>query len=288
VARIRTHSPRRRNLLIALASQAAAALLPASDFSEAAAIAPGLAGAKEFPVFDALLHMGKPESLTLGMRPIYPVARLWGAMDAQTGFSEQGVVAAVREIPASVRRIFFDIETWPLLDVAPIVRSQSIAHLERVLALTRELRPDLNVGFYAFPPVSTYWPLMLKDKIGYPAWQETNEQLAGLASRVDALYPSLYTFYDDRKGWLEVASGLVSAARHYGKPVYPFLWFEYHDSNPTLHNHEIAAAAWKEELDFCRSEADGVVLWGGYRERWNPQAAWWQSARQRLHLQIRA
>jgi hypothetical protein len=34
---------------------------------------------------------------------------------------------------------------------------------------------------------------------------------------------------------------------------------------------------WATQLRFCRENADGVVLWGGYQRQWNEDAAWWQT-----------
>ncbi|MDO9084545.1 MAG: hypothetical protein Q7U56_14825, partial [Humidesulfovibrio sp.] len=96
---------------------------------------------------------------------------------------------------------------------------------------------------------------------------------------VDIIFPSLYTFYDDPAGWKKYAIATIQEAKRYGKPVYPFLWYQYHDSNKLLGGKPIPAAIWRMQLETCLKYADGVVIWGGYKELWSEEAAWWQETK---------
>jgi hypothetical protein len=60
-----------------------------------------------------------------------------------------------------------------------------------------------------------------------------------------------------------------------GNPVYAFLWPEFHVSNRFLKGQNTPANFWRHELEFCRTRADGIVIWGGYQKPWDDQAAWW-------------
>lgn len=118
----------------------------------------------------------------------------------------------------------------------------------------------------------------------YQQWLATDRAMAPVAQMVDYIFPSLYTFYDDRRGWLRFAAAQLDEARRYGRPVYPFLWFEYQDGNRLLRGRDVDLAAWEEELRFCRTHADGVVLWGGAGLGWSESAPWWQATRRVLDL----
>jgi hypothetical protein len=207
------------------------------------------------------------------------VSNVWRAGAPQTELDEPGLIAAVDQTAtAGVKYAFIDIEAWPLLHVAPSIRDASITKLVRATEVVRRHRPDLQFGVYGSPPAVTYWPLVASDHAGYGEWRDANRALRRVAERVDFILPSLYTFYSDRTDWLKYAGATLDEARSYGKPVYPFLWFEYHNSNRLLGGQELDPAAWEEELRFCRDLADGVVLWGGSGEAWSENAHWWRSA----------
>jgi len=92
---------------------------------------------------------------------------------------------------------------------------------------------------------------------------------------VEVIFPSLYTFYNDQKSWDIYAKGMIEEARRYNKPVYVFLWPEFHVSNRILKGKEIPAKFWRHQLELCRGLADGIVIWGGWQERWKEDAPWW-------------
>ena len=97
------------------------------------------------------------------------------------------------------------------------------------------------------------------------------------APHVDAIFPSLYTFYEDQNGWETYARETLQAARQFNKPVYAFIWPKYHPSNKTLKGQYIPRECWRLELNTCRKYCDGVVIWNHEPEKnWDPAAPWWQ------------
>jgi len=241
--------------------------------------------AAKFQIFDALLHHDKPDLRLFGLQPLPAVANIWRQGASQQMLDEIGVNIAINRLPIETTAIFLDIEYWLLLGVSNATRNQTINKFMKVAELIRKRRPAIKFGFYNALPAHAYWPLATTQ---FPKeteeWHLANIALQPVAELVDFIFPSLYTYYADHPGWLRYAAALLEAAHAYRKPVYPFLWFEYHDSNRELHNKEIAIDAWRDQLRFCRSHADGVVLWGGYRQRWNPNANWWQLAQDELGL----
>jgi hypothetical protein len=238
----------------------------------------------EFALFDGLGHRGKPNLQRLGLRPLAWVGNIWRDGISHDTVDEEGVRLALKHLPRGIEAFYLDIEAWPVLHVSPAIRDESIRKLLRVADLVRGHMPSAKFGFYGLPPAITYWPLVDNRPSEYAGWIEANRHMEPLAERVDYIFPSLYTFYVDRPGWLTYANATIKAARHYGKPVYPFLWYQYHDSNSLLRDHEIADDAWNEELRFCHAHADGLVLWGG-SGGWSESAAWWQSVRREFQIQ---
>lgn len=238
----------------------------------------------EFPVFDALLHTGKPDLARSGLQPLPAVADIWRRGVDRQEVDPDGVRSALQRLPHGTQQFFIDIENWPLLDAQSAQRRATIDKLVTVARIARQSTGGMKFGLYGIGPTTTYWPLVEHRPQQRADWEECNRQLDRLAPDIDYVFPSLYTFYDDRQGWLTYARETIAAARRYGKPVYPFLWFEYHDSNLLLRNRDVDTDAWAEEIRFCRAHADGVVLWGGYRRKWSESAAWWQTVRKELHL----
>lgn len=240
-------------------------------------------GAPQFRVFDALLHRGKPDLRHRGLAPVAAVAHIWRPGESRTVVDEGAIVLALEQVPRDISTIFLDIEDWPLFQVSSAERAANISNLMLVAELVRRELPRVQFGFYGFPPIGAYWPIIRRD-VSYQAWLDTNRALAPVARMVDCLFPSLYTFYSDRSGWLDFANAQIDEARRYDKPVYPFLWFQYFDGNLLLRGREVATEAWEEELRLCRARADGLVLWGGWEQQWSEDADWWRTAQRVLQL----
>ncbi len=102
-----------------------------------------------------------------------------------------------------------------------------------------------------------------------------DDELRPLARKVDILFPSLYTYYDDVEGWRTYARITLEEARRFGKPVYAFLWPEFHDSNEKLKGHYLPVDFWRMEMELCYELADGIVIWGGWQQTWDDHAPWW-------------
>ncbi len=60
------------------------------------------------------------------------------------------------------------------------------------------------------------------------------------------------------------------------KPVIVFLWPEYHDSNMILKGNYIEKEFWRLQLDTVFKYADGLIIWGGWKQEWDSNAIWWK------------
>lgn len=228
-----------------------------------------------FILFDALLFQGKPDLRPHGVVPIDGSGELWRPGVSTDSVDEVRIRSLFGPLSKSSGFYYIDIENWPLQSVAADVRRDHIAKLTRLIDLAHDTAPSLHIGFYGILPGITYWPLMHHDG-NYEEWLRVNRQLDPLAARVDAVFPSLYTFYPDPAAWKSYARQTLTEARRYGKPVYAFLWPEFHDSNRLLRGHPLPPPLWRAELELCAELAAGVVLWGGWKEPWNDNAPWWQ------------
>lgn len=241
---------------------------------------------RPFVVFDGTLYKDKPALEAYHIRPITLLyeSRLFVANQSPDAMPPEVIVRSlVKELRGSREPVVLDIERWPLTGAGPTVQS-AVAKFLSVLSWAKGEAPSVSFGVYGTVPIPDYWratsdPMSLQ----YLAWRTDNDRLAQIADHVDALYPSIYTYYPDRQAWVAYARAQIAEARRLakGKPVYGFLWPLYHNQgNELLGPRPIEPDYWDLQLTTIAQHADGVVIWGGWGENgpepWNEEAPWWQ------------
>ena len=238
---------------------------------------------RQFAVFDATGFTQKPDLGQYGLKPItvvYPNLMWEGnkVPDTTSLPDSSRINAFARLASQSTSVLVIDIEHWPLTG-DPGTVAESVKKYQTVIKWFKASAPSLKVGFYGVVPIPDYWDsLQEKDSPQSAAWRKENDSLASIAQLVDVLFPSVYTFYEDRNGWSKSAIAQIQEARRYvgGKPVYVFLWPQYHDSNKKLANTFLPGDYWRMELETARKYADGVVIWCcSNRQAWDDKAPWW-------------
>lgn len=241
---------------------------------------------KPFMVFDGTLYANKPDLSQYRIQPITityvnTFGNDWFKNAARLP-DKASVQKIAREAQAKRSPVVIDIEHWPLHGNPSQVRD-SLSKYMTVLQWFKEAAPGLAVGYYGAPPLNDYWKsLKSPTSKEWASFAAENDRLKPLAGAVDILFPSLYTFYTDRGGWVRYAYAQVAEARRNGKgkPVYVFLWPQYHDSNPSLKGAYLPADYWRLELQMAKQYADGVIIWGGWGNKgpmkWDDNAAWWK------------
>ena len=113
--------------------------------------------------------------------------------------------------------------------------------------LVKEIRPNATVGYYGFP-IRDYWNRNA-------SWRQKNRGLDTLISQFDAVFPSVYDFYNnrlsDKSDSLYVADNIKEAllmGQRIGRPVYPFVWHRYHPSNKKVGRQLIPIPEWSDHL----------------------------------------
>ncbi|WP_146172549.1 hypothetical protein [Mesorhizobium helmanticense] len=182
--------------------------------------------------------------------------------------------------PRTGNHLVIDIESWPLEGDG---QALSISKYQQTISALKKADPSVRVGLYSVLPVRDYWRANGRNgEDGFSEWQKANTRLAaGIVPYVDDLYPSLYAFYGDKDAWIVYAEANLKEARRIsaGKPVYCFLWPQFHKTFAFL-----PGDYWYAQLDTCRKFADGIVIWGTITgeavyspEKWDENAEWWQA-----------
>jgi hypothetical protein len=169
--------------------------------------------------------------------------------------------------------VVIDIEHWKLTGNSSDEIGRNIGRYVSVLDTFRAAMPGIRLGLYGTVPIRNYWTPVRGKPADLEAWRSENARLKPIADASDVIFPSLYTFYDNREGWRAYADANMAEAKRYGRPIYPFLWPQYHDSWKPIDRD-----FWRLQLETVFSKADGMVIWSPAKgkPRWNPAAPWWQ------------
>jgi hypothetical protein len=220
---------------------------------------------RAFRVYDNMLYVGKPDTTRYGLilsniideGQIWPHGQNYGVLPSRSAFD---AIVAARD--ANQGPIVLDIEELPLQG-SPDTIAQHLHVLATLADWTRADAPGKTVGYYGYNTL-TGVP---------PANRSYAEALAG---HVDAFFPSMYTFDDDWAQWAARAQSEAAEDRGFAarKPVFFYLWPQYHDGTPKQFQY-IDAAYWKFQLETAHRYADGIVLWGPSRFQWDETSGWW-------------
>jgi hypothetical protein len=154
--------------------------------------------------------------------------------------------------------LVLDFETLYLRRATRAVAERRFRKLRTLLDWAHDAVPDRVVGYYGVLGNTA------------PAYLDLERRLA---TREDALFPSLYTFGDDLAAWREELRRITAeaAAVAPGKPVYPYLWPQYHGGTARAGRY-LTPAHWNYELRTAARLCAGVVVWGPAKG--DPDQAW--------------
>jgi len=235
-----------------------------------------------FKVFNGLLYSSKPDLRSFGLEPIKIIyhADLWREGQDDSKLPDPiRLKQVLKRVKADSHNIaVIDIEHWLVTQPDGSFSRENLDKRLKVLEALRESSPKTLLGYYGIP-IEDYWRATNgRGRNESPQWQAENDRMMPIIEAQDVVFPVLYTYYADREGWIKLAIAQLTEARRLakGKPVYAFLWPQYHDSNHILGSDYIKPDYWKLELETARKYADGIVIWGGYQQEWDEDAEWWK------------
>ncbi|HET9172856.1 MAG TPA: hypothetical protein VFN97_25745 [Actinospica sp.] len=230
------------------------------------------ADAPAFPVYDntfySNVNLERVGAVKSNVVYESPVAQLSGQNpDDFSGARPPGAELAVpakADYEALIQRtarhpgpVVLDFETL-YLKGSRAVAERRFEKLRTLLEWAHEAVPGRTVGYYG----------VLGNTL--PRYYKLERRLA---EREDALFPSLYTFTDNRPGWRAKFGRIMAeaAAVAPGKPVYAYLWPQYHDGTK-LAGRYLTPDHWRYELQTARQMCSGVVIWSPWSS--DPDVRW--------------
>lgn len=242
------------------------AVVPFSEVAVAQTRAP-------FMVYDNMFYRGKPNTTAAGLvvsniiyeNKIWPNEKDYGRLPNRGAF-----VALVRSHMENPGPLVIDIEKMPLKGTPELVR-RNAETLAALADWAHEAAPGKVIGFYGTNTLSKVPP-------------ENLSYARELARHVDAFFPPVYTFDDDRSAYEKRAHDSFVEARSLDprKPIYIYLWPQYHDGTPKQFQF-IDVSYWEFQLETALRFSNGIVLWSPSRYEWNDSTGWWAATREFLH-----
>lgn len=237
------------------------------------------------PVFDTTLYSNKNklnETFFIPMTILYQGELLSGEKHNEIDVERLKKIA--HNLPKSEIPYILDIEVWDVHTLNDTLANENIDKYILVIDTMKKERPDLKFGYYGVLPNRDYWSPITNNPKRLQDWNHINERLKRLSTHVDVVCPSLYTFYNDPEGWMKYALENIKRARIYGKPVYVFLWPQYHNNNLLIGERFLDNQFWEFELNIANTFADGIIVWGGWNLKkenygpmqWDENISWWQ------------
>lgn len=223
-----------------------------------------------FPIYDNMFYKGKPDTAAFGLIPsnILYENKIWpNPHDVGTLPDRNAFQSLVRASIVNLGPLVLDIESVSL-KASPDTARGNAAILARLADWAREAAPGKTIGYYGTNTLPD---------VPQPNFAAARE----LTRHVDAFFPSLYTFDDDRSKWKKRAETARNQSRELDphKPVYFYLWPQYHEGTPKA-LHYIDAGYWRFQLETARRYADGIVLWSSSKYPWDDRSGWWNATQQ--------
>ena len=219
-----------------------------------------------FIVFDNMAYAGKPDLSTNGLVPscvIYNHAEMKTAIAAGQLPDEAAFKQLVKSRAAGrPGPVVIDIEYVFLSQTRGTTDAEVKQHFKLFITLARwahEAAPGHCVGYYGHG--------LFPEEPGKEYAAEKQQLIAA----VDAFFPSMYSFGNQTPAkWQEKLQFLLAQAHELapGKPVYPYVWGQYHEGSPKALEF-LDGDRMKWELETARDcGADGVVFWSGAKPAW--------------------
>lgn len=239
-------------------------------------------------IYDATLFDERPDLSVYGLPRLHNTDREWGSRVGiqpwnATVIDDANTRALARKVQVANKMVSLDMEQgtgffhWDKRDQGEAVVRVSCDFLTKVANIIHDEAPDVQIGWYGDGFSDEYWTQITGSNLAKQSWRFAHLFLRQcLSPYIDWLAPGLYTFYEDIRGWEKASTVSLWETRGWGKPTIPFLWMEFHNSNPQLAGQLVPDDMWRYQLDYIKDTTGKMVLWGGWGRKWNPNASWFK------------
>ena len=264
------------------------------------------------PIFhDGLIFLNTPSAATLGLNEVCNLIYTGGGGSSGALWDGEPVPGPTTAPNAAVQTnvetyaaaadtskiTILNVEHWPLPPAGTDPANFSDYDTEKgwyeqLLDWWRAENPDAAVAYYAIGLFRDYFrALKGVGHADYTEWQVENDYRQSIVDKMDAIFPSCYSFYDIPEDWAAYVAANIAEARRLaaasdGQPVYCFIKPDAPfpgDDPPSASTDMTPTVHWLIELEQAYNDADGVVPWGGFNLEWGTYGennGWWQATQE--------
>lgn len=245
------------------------------------------AQSKSFNLYNQVRFSGSPNSLLPLLLPLKIANETQLLNPSDSTPNATAIANFAMQCPAGVV-VTLDLETWPYYPAAKL--TNTINRFLSTISYFKSANATSSIGFYGVPPKQAYqWSSIdpVANPSGYYNWRIISDSLARMAKNVDNFQPSFYAYDADTISWRKMVDTTIAAIRRYSttKPIYAYVWPQYHQGTAPLQLQFIDTAIWKYELRTLYDRADGAIIWTSNKDvsgntiYWDPNMLWWQATK---------
>ena len=173
--------------------------------------------AQAFDARNAMRFSNLPDLTPYGLKDVTVVyaSELWPKKarrsEPDLSFIRAETIPRVRRKATDL--VVIDVEHWDLSGTSSDTIEDNIQRYVAILDTFQSHMPASRLGLYSMVPIRNYWTPVRGKAGDLASWRAENERLKPIADASDIIFPSLYTFYDDRDGWLTYAKANMDEAK---------------------------------------------------------------------------
>ncbi len=242
---------------------------------------------KSFKLYKQVRYKNTPASLLPFLQP-FAIANQNNLTDLSTNLPRQSGIDSFALTCQPGVPVCLDLETWPYYPDPAL--TTTINNFLTTINYFKAVNTTSPIGFYGVPPKQAYqWSSIdpVNNPSGYAGWKHISDNLAPVAANVDVFQPSFYTYDTDTTGWRKMVDTTIAALKRYStiKPIYAFIWPQYHQGTDPVQLQFIDTAIWRYQLEVLYKRADGVIIWTSNKNpdnttiSWDVNMPWWQTTK---------
>ncbi len=178
------------------------------------------------------------------------------------------------------KRIILNITSWKIgYDKNDPQTARYIQWHLNILQWAKEILPATDIGLFGIP--YSPWTALKSTQINRKNYQQIFQNLTPIIEAADTLYPLFKIFSEEENDLAYLMGAQLYLAKSSGKPVYPIL------SNKNVGDSlqaqsRISSELTKQQCNFVRQNADGMVWWSPEKEQWD--SVWYNSVAKNCFL----
>ena len=181
------------------------------------------------------------------------------------------------------KRLILNISSWHIASdkEEDVMTDLHVKWYLQVISWAKEVLPDSDIGIFGIP--YSPWMALKSTEKNMLNYQRVYELLKPMILASDTLYPLFQVFNHQESDLYYLMGVQLYIAKTSGKPVYPVVSHKRAIAGVEF-NQFISVDLIKQQCDFIRKNADGMVWWSASSEQWDNHNHWYDAVSEQCFL----